>query len=168
MTVMISLGSIEDDLILKYKLSRKIKNRKKWRRFSTCERCNSMLMAYISRGHTFEEIMETLHKNHPEIKNIRKYAQYAIRSATGLGIWDDYIYEHNIWQLRNPVLMKDAARDPVEQRATLEGIWRKRTEDGERFIKLQKQAHESIERQDETAEVLEYAMQFMRFREASA
>jgi hypothetical protein len=124
-------------------------------------------MAYLEKGHTFEEIMQKLHEKHPKIKNIRPYAQHAIRSATGLGLWDDYIWEHKLWPLRVPVLMKDCAFDLSEQRALLENIWRDRAEKGRKAIELTRKVHDALDREDETGKIILYALETVRLREAT-
>ena len=146
----------------------KIKNRNKWKRFSSCAKCNAVLFAYLEKGHTFDEVIELLHRRHPEIKHIRKYAQHAVRSATGMGLWDDYIYEHKLWPLRSPLLIRDAAENPIEQRALLEKIWKDRADKGRELIALKKRVDESLDRKDEIAKLITYAAEFIRFKKEAA
>jgi hypothetical protein len=80
-------------------------NRKRWRRgFSQCRICKSKLMYYLEKGRSLKQVMSALHKQHPEIKNIRKFTMNVIRETTGFGYFDDYIVENKLWNVRCPIL----------------------------------------------------------------
>ena len=98
-------------------------------------------MAYLEDGHTFDGVVVILKEKHPEIKNIREYTRHAIRSATGDGIYDDYIQEHNLWKLRCPLLTKNE-KEPfaTRMRELLEEMWKERSEEGRHLIKNDKAA----------------------------
>lgn len=72
--------------------------------FSTCGICQIKLMAYLEKGHGLDDVMKLMKEKHPSIKNIRAYSQNAIRQTTGYGIYDDYIIQHNLWTVRNPII----------------------------------------------------------------
>jgi hypothetical protein len=120
-------------------------------------------MAYLENGHTYEEVKQKLHEKHPEIKYIDQYSRNAIRSATGMGLWDDWIYEHNFWTLRSPLLIKKYADNPTDQRKLLEEMWAKRAEKGRYLIEMDRKAHEVLDRGDEIAELMLYAMNRVKF-----
>jgi len=117
-------------------------NREKWRRFSSCGVCTRKLMAYLERGHTYEEVKQKLHEKHPKIKYIDQYTKHAIRAVTGDGMYDDYILEHNLWKLRCPVLTRDE-KEPwaTRLRAAFEKEWKERAEQGEYLIKNDRRLH---------------------------
>ncbi len=125
-----------------------LRNRYKWRRFSGCEKCQSKLMAYLEKGHSFDDVKDILHERHPEIKNIELYARRAIRQTTGLGLYDDYILEHNLWPLRSPFLIKDHSVNPSRKRALFEELWHSRAYNGRKLIDLERRLREKID-QDE-------------------
>jgi hypothetical protein len=101
------------------------RSKKRKHGFSKCATCKAVLMAYLERGHNFEEVCEILAKNHPEIVDIRKYARNAIRETTGFGIYDDYILKHKLWPLRKPFLTAAPG---------LEKVWAEQAANGERII----------------------------------
>jgi len=115
-------------------------NRVKWKHgFSSCPMCQARLMYYLEEGHTLGEVMKVLAKNHPEIKNIRRYAMNAIRQTTGYGIFDDYIVMHRerLWTPRNPILSNR------EERKELKSTWLKKANDGRRITTARKWIAES-------------------------
>ncbi len=143
------------------RLERAKTNRVMWKRFSRCSFCVNKLMAYLEDGHTFDEVVDILKKNHPEIKGIREYTRHAIRSATGLGIWDDYIQEHNLWKLRCPILTKND-KDGDWMRPYLEGVWKERAEKGRQLIEKDKELEpliQEINSGSETGKLIKYLME---------
>lgn len=149
-----------DDLTLSQRLRvyKAFNNRKKWKRFSSCEVCNSKLMAYLDKGHSFEEVIQTLQEKHPDIKNIREYARHAVRSATGLGIWDDWIYEQKFWPLRSPLLTTQLYAGNPDARQVLERLWQSRAKEGHRLIEMDRKAKEMLDRGDEISKLALHAM----------
>jgi hypothetical protein len=126
-----------------------LKNRRKWHHgFRQCEICKAKLMAYLEAGHTFDEVVATLAKEHPNIKNTRIFARNAIRETTGEGIFDDYILEHGLWTLRNPILA------PSEIRETLKIRWAELTAEGKELIEMDKKVTEALDKNDETSKLL--------------
>jgi hypothetical protein len=101
-------------------------------------------MAYLENGHTFDDVVDILKKNHPEIKGIREYARHAIRSATGGGIYDDYIQEHTLWKLRCPILTKNI-KHGARMREALEEMWKERAEKGRKLIEKDKALEQIIQ-----------------------
>jgi hypothetical protein len=97
-------------------------------------------MAYLSRGHTFDEVCDILHKHHPKIKDITTYTRHAIRQATGEGIFDDWIVEHNFWEVRSPILTNDPVARAILKttRSDLELLWKERIAQGEILIEDKK------------------------------
>jgi len=108
-------------------------NRKRWHRFSSCPKCNAILMAYLEKGRTYEEVKQKLQEKH-HVKYIDQFTKNAIRSATGIGIYDDWIVEHNFWKVRSPLLTKDIG-DNGKMREMLETVWKERADLGRDLIK---------------------------------
>lgn len=130
-----------------------IMNRYNWKHgFSRCNICKSKLMAYLEKGHGFDEIMHILKEKHPNIKNIRSYTRNAIRQTTGGGIYDDYIIEHNLWTVRNPVL---ASPDLYKE---LKKMWLELAEKGRYLIENDGKVAEALEKKDEVSELILHAM----------
>ena len=141
------LESKPETLTLRH--TRAVLNREQWRRFSGCAICIYKLMAYLEKGHTYEEVKQKLREKHPEIKYIDQYTRHAIRSATGDGIYDDYILEHNLWNLRSPVLTKDEGEFAGRYRQSLEEVWRDRAEKGRYLIENDRRLHAIDENSEE-------------------
>jgi len=109
-------------------------------------------MAYLEEGHSFDEVVNKLAENHPKIKNIRIFARNAIRETTGEGIFDDYIHEHKLWQLRNPVFA------PPDVYEALKKMWEEMAANGRRLIEMDARVKEALSKDDDTAKLLEHAM----------
>lgn len=125
-------------------------NRWTWHHcFRQCRICQSKLMAYLDAGHTFDEIVVKLSEKHPDIKNPRIYARNAIRETTGEGIFDDYIFEHHLWNLRNPILA------PPEIHEALTRKWTELAAEGRMHIELEKKIDQAIQ-DPEKGEIFEY------------
>ncbi len=105
-------------------------------------------MAYLEAGHTFDEVLVKLAELHPDIKNPRVFARNVIRETTGGGIFDDYIFEHSLWILRNPILA------PLETHEELIKRWGELAAKGKELIEMDKKVAEALERNDETAKLL--------------
>jgi len=128
-------------------------NRRKWRHgFSQCEICQAKLMAYMEAGHTLAEVVAKLAERHPYIKNPRIFARNAIRETTGAGVFDDYILEHGLWTLRNPILA------PPEIHEALKTRWAELTTRGKELIEMDEKVAEALKRNDETAKLLIHVM----------
>lgn len=108
-------------------------------------------MAYLEKGHTFDEIVAKLAENHPQIKNIRAYARNAIRQTTGDGLYDNYIFAHGYWVLRNPILAEG------EDLAKLEKMWKKKAEVGRELIEMRKTLESAYNKGGETRDLIELA-----------
>lgn len=133
-------------------LNRKLENHG----FSQCGICQAKLMAYLEKGHTFEETVMIMGRKHPNIKNIRAYTRNAIRQTTGLGIYDDYIIERGLWTVRKPILA------PPDVRKTLEKLWYNFAERGRKIIEMDKKIEQSIKRKDDLSEIIGYIASFGR------
>lgn len=134
-----------------YKEHRAWNNCSQWRRgFSHCRICKSKLMYELSKGHSFEKIMDALHATHPEIKNVRKFAQNVIRETTGDGRFDDYIVLRNLWKVRKPIFA------PPEIRNQLKILWNLLNAEGECRVKVEKSALSHIQRNTPTGKLLKY------------
>lgn len=84
--------------------------------FSKCEICKARLYFWLNSGRrTFEETMAMMRERHPDITNIRKYTQRAIRESTGLGIFDNWIVDHNFWKVRRPVIATGEALELLHE-----------------------------------------------------
>jgi hypothetical protein len=59
--------------------------------------------------------MAMMRERHPDITNIRKYTQRAIRESTGLGIFDNWIVDHNFWKVRRPVIATGEALELLHE-----------------------------------------------------
>ena len=130
-----------------------LKNRRKWRHgFSQCEICQAKLMAYLEAGHTFDEVVAKLAESHPDIKNTRIFARNVIRETTGRGIFDDYIFEHGLWALRNPILA------PPEIREALKKRWVELSVKGRELIEMDNNVTEALNKNDETTKLLIHVM----------
>ncbi len=130
-----------------------IENRQKWKHgFSQCMVCQKKLMAYLEKGHSFDEIMDILKKRHPNIKNLRAYTRNAIRQTTGLGIFDNFIIEHNLWTVRNPTLA------PPDIHKALQTMWRELAEKGRYLIENDDKVSDAIEKKDEVSKLILHAM----------
>jgi hypothetical protein len=130
-----------------------LKNRMKWHHgFRQCDICKAKLMAYLEAGHTFDEVVAMLAERHPNIKNPRIFARNAIRETTGDGVFDDYILEHGLWTLRNPVLA------PPEIHETLTRRWAELKVTGKELIEMDKKVSKALDKNDETAKLLIHVM----------
>jgi hypothetical protein len=130
-----------------------LKNRRKWRHgFSQCEICQAKLMAYLETSHTFDEVVAKLAEMHPDIENPRIFARNAIRETTGRGVYDDYILEHGLWTLRNPILA------PPDIHETLKTRWAELTAKGKELIEMDKKVMDALDKNDETAKLLIHIM----------
>ncbi len=109
-------------------------------------------MAYLEEGDAFDEVVAILAKNHPKIKHIRAYARNAIRQTTGHGIYDDYIFAHNLWTLREPIL---ASR---EDHKVLAKMWDERATKGRELIEMDEKVAKALEGNDETAKLLMHVL----------
>jgi hypothetical protein len=109
-------------------------------------------MAYLRNGHSFNEVMSILHKQHPEIKNVRKYAQNVIRQTTGDGFFDDWIIENNFWHVRQPILA------PPEIKEQLRFLWMFLEVEGNSRIETEKKIERHLKGNDKTGELIRYAI----------
>lgn len=126
-----------------------LNNRLKWRHgFSQCEICKAKLMAYLEAGHTFAEVVAKLAERHPDIKNPRVFARNVIRETTGEGVFDDYILEHGLWALRNPIIA------PPEIHEKLKIKCAELTAKGKELIEMDKKVMDALNKNDETAKLL--------------
>lgn len=89
---------------------------------------------------------------HPNIKNPRIYARNVIRETTGEGIFDDYIFRHKLWRLRNPILA------PPDLHEKLKNKWELLAKEGRELIEMDEMVKEAIDKGDETTKLLLYAM----------
>lgn len=146
-----SLDSKNTDLSIRQ--SRGWNNRSKWRRgFSQCSVCKSKLMYELQKVGDFEKVCRVLHAKHPDIKNIRKYAQNVIRETTGDGIFDDYIVKENLWPVRKPILA------PPEIHRQLEIMWTCLAIEGERRVETENKITQHLRRNTKTGQMLSYIM----------
>ncbi len=109
-------------------------------------------MAYLENGHSFDEIINMLKEKHPNIKNIRAYTRNAIRQTTGVGIYDDYIIEHNLWTVRNPV------RAPPDIHKALQTMWVDLAEKGRYLIDNDDKLDGVLDKDDDISNLILYAM----------
>jgi hypothetical protein len=105
-------------------------------------------MAYLEAGHTFDEVVAKLAEMHPQIKNLRIFARNVIRETTGKGIFDDYIFEHGLWTLRNPILA------PPDIHENLKIMWSEMATDGRELIEMDKKVSDALDKNDETKKLL--------------
>ncbi len=124
--------------------------------FSGCSICQCKLMAYLEKGHTFNEVMNILHTEHLEIKNLRSFARTAIRQTTGDGMYDDYIIEHNLWTVRNPIIA------PQDVRLLLEEMWKERAKKGRILIDMDKKILHALDGDDDNSRLIEYVIRRYR------
>ena len=118
-------------------LSNKLQNRRKWKHgFSLCGQCQKMLMYELSKGRALDEVITLLKERHPTIKDIRRYSMNAIRQTTGEGIFDDYIVEHDLWNVREPLFAPDNIRE------SLEVWWTEAAADGEKIVNYRREIEE--------------------------
>jgi predicted Zn-ribbon and HTH transcriptional regulator len=152
-----ALGSKDNPLSLRG--SRGWENRRQWKRgFSQCRKCKSKLMSYLYAGHSFNEIMRLLHERHPEIKNVRKYAQNVIRQTTGDGYFDDWIVSHKYWHVRKPILA------PPEIQEILHLLWMILESEGNSRIETEKSIEKHLKANSKTGALLKYVMSGRRRR----
>jgi hypothetical protein len=109
-------------------------------------------MAYLETSHTFDEVVTKLAEMHPDIENPRIFARNAIRETTGRGVYDDYILEHGLWTLRNPILA------PPDIHETLKTRWAELTANGKELIEMDKKVMDALDKNDETAKLLIHIM----------
>jgi hypothetical protein len=128
-------------------------NRSRLRRgFSRCRVCKSKLMYELWKGNGFDHVCNTLQAAHPEIKNIRKYAQNVIRETTGDGIFDDYIVREKLWPVRKPIMA------PPEIREQLELMWLVLEVEGRHRVETEKNINHHLKRRTRTGDLIMYAM----------
>ena len=152
-----TLGSKDNPLSIRG--SRGWENRRQWKRgFSQCRKCKSKLMSYLYGGHSFNEIMSLLHERHPEIQNVRKYAQNVIRQTTGDGYFDDWIVSHKYWHVRKPILA------PPEIKELLHLLWMLLESEGGIRIEKEKSIEKHLKANGKTGALLKYAMSGRRRR----
>jgi transposase len=109
-------------------------------------------MAYLEAGHTFDKVIIKLAEKHPNIKNPRIFARNVIRETTGQGVFDDYIFEHQLWRLRNPILA------PPETHEMLKARWADLADKGRMLIEMDKKIEKALSKNDETAKMLIHVM----------
>ncbi len=100
--------------------------------------------------------MHMLKEKHPNIKNIRAYTRNAIRQTTGEGIYDDYIIEHNLWTVRNPVIASP------DIHGELEDMWIDLAKKGRYLIENDAKVIEAIEKNDDVSKLILHATSQVR------
>jgi hypothetical protein len=93
-------------------------------------------MYELSKGRALDEVITLLKERHPTIKDIRRYSMNAIRQTTGEGIFDDYIVEHDLWNVREPLFAPDNIRE------SLEVWWTEAAADGEKIVNYRREIEE--------------------------
>jgi len=136
---------------------RGFRNRVKWSRgMQGCGICLRKIMAYLESGHTLDDVCRRIKEKHPEIVYVRKTAMDAIRKATGWGVYDDYIYKHNLWKLRAPILADHA------RRSELESHWKDWAEQGRELIEMDLKTLAALSKNDENAALIRHAIRRAR------
>lgn len=105
-----------------------------------CGICVSRAAYFLERGGTFDELEAKIKKNHPGIKNTRRYTQRFIRFVTGWNQWDDWIVAHEdrMWKTRTPNLWKnyDGCKQLEEQGISPMKMFEDRVDQGKRIFKI--------------------------------